>query len=530
MNKKHSLLIPLFFALSVFSDEWIDGICNEGQGYIEFTYGEYIGGCKDERTAHGTGTFIFEDTSTNFIWMEDGTVYEGDWIDGYMQGTGTLLWLDGRTYQGYFYKSQRYGLGFEARPDGTGKFVMYDENNLSSKDYLCIGCDLSNEGKKAQFWLREEESPQQYIGNFTNGQRTGRGKYSWFFYDNYQDRDVYEGDFVEGQLSGKGKYFWPDGNVYEGDYVEGQRAGKGKAIWSDGTVYEGDWVEGSRTGKGKYFWPNGDIYEGMFKDGLEHGYGTTTLQDGTSSFGIYDMGTLLDVDGLCIEGNCLNGRGKYINNLGELYEGKWSDGKRNGIGTLTNVLENTSKKSLWGNDIVLCDFEQAKVIDKKLACEEDKKLIIPENKKQFTFTTDEIASKKINAIVFRNLHWEMSEEEIKEAMNKKTNSLCTDGGLTMICAIGINANILLLDLANARMYFECGIYNGCKNSPLKMSRILGEKLGLSGWKYQSEFGGISGQFYCAKGKAGDQICASKTIADDGTRQNGVYLAKGSLSS
>ena len=147
MNKKHSLLIPLFFALSVFSDEWIDGICNEGQGYIEFTYGEYIGGCKDERTAHGTGTFIYEDTSTNFTWMEDGTVYEGDWVDGYMQGTGTLLWLDGRTYQGYFYKSQRYGLGFEARPDGTGKFVMYDENNLSSKDYLCIGCDLSNEGK-----------------------------------------------------------------------------------------------------------------------------------------------------------------------------------------------------------------------------------------------------------------------------------------------------------------------------------------------------------------------------------------------
>ena len=60
---------------------------------------------------------------------------------------------------------------------------------------------------------------------------------------------MYEGDFVDGKKTGKGKYTWADGNVYEGDYVDGKKTGKGKFTWADGNVYEGDFVDDKmRTG------------------------------------------------------------------------------------------------------------------------------------------------------------------------------------------------------------------------------------------------------------------------------------------
>ena len=150
----------------------------------------------------------------------------------------------------------------------------------------------------------------------------------------------------------------------------------------------------------------------------------------------------------------------------------------------------------------------------------------------FFFLTLSIFSneEKIDAIVFSDLHWEMSEEEIKEAMNTKSNGLCTDLGLAVTCFVNNFNTLLLLDSANERIYFSCGVYNGCSYSPKEMSEIIGKRLGLRDWEYQVEYGGAYGQFYCAKGKAGDKICTGKTLGEDGTTQIGVYLAKGALGS
>ena len=137
---------------------------------------------------------------------------------------------------------------------------------------------------------------------------------------------------------------------------------------------------------------------------------------------------------------------------------------------------------------------------------------------------------KIDAIVFSDLHWEMSKKEIKETMNTKSNGLCTDMGLAVTCFVNAFNNLLVLDSVNEIIYFSCGIYNGCSYSPKEMSEIIGERLGLRDWQYQIEFGGAYGQFYCAKGKAGDKICTSKNIGNDGSTNYGVYLAKGALGS
>ena len=88
----------------------------------------------------------------------------------------------------------------------------------------------------------------------------------------YRGDFVYQGDFVNGNRTGKGKYTWGDGSsyegdVYEGDFVNGIQTGKGKYTWADGEVYEGDWVNGNQTGKGKKTWANGDVYEEDLVDG-----------------------------------------------------------------------------------------------------------------------------------------------------------------------------------------------------------------------------------------------------------------------
>ena len=49
--------------------------------------------------------------------FENGDTYEGEFVDGYFQGTGTYTSKDGWTYEGQFVKGQA---------DGQGKLTTQD--------------------------------------------------------------------------------------------------------------------------------------------------------------------------------------------------------------------------------------------------------------------------------------------------------------------------------------------------------------------------------------------------------------------
>ena len=51
------------------------------------------------------------------------------------------------------------------------------------------------------------------------------------------------------------------------DWVNGDRQGRGKFTYSDGETYEGQWDEDTREGKGKCIYANGEIYEGNCVNG-----------------------------------------------------------------------------------------------------------------------------------------------------------------------------------------------------------------------------------------------------------------------
>jgi len=58
--------------------------------------------------------------------------------------------------------------------------------------------------------------------------------------------------------------------------------GKARVILTNGNSHEGDsWEYGVRQGKGIYRWVNGDIYEGDFVDGKKEGEGKLFRADGS---------------------------------------------------------------------------------------------------------------------------------------------------------------------------------------------------------------------------------------------------------
>ena len=52
------------------------------------------------------------------------------------------------------------------------------------------------------------------------------------------------------------------------------REGYGEYFYNDANeIYFGNWHNDVQEGDGKYYYGNGDVYEGKFADGKSHGFG-----------------------------------------------------------------------------------------------------------------------------------------------------------------------------------------------------------------------------------------------------------------
>ena|SRR3712207_231853 len=135
----------------------------------------------------------------------------------------------------------------------------------------------------------------EYIGNFVNGIREGKGTYTYSngneyignFKGNksngvgrmkYINGDEYLGNWSDGKKEGTGIYTWENGFMYIGNFVDGKMDGEGSCFNSKGElVYSGEWLKGQIHGKGKYIWNKNKYYEGDFVQGEKHGYGSFYL-------------------------------------------------------------------------------------------------------------------------------------------------------------------------------------------------------------------------------------------------------------
>ena len=96
--------------------------------------------------------------------------------------------------------------------------------------------------------------------------------------------------------------------------------GEGTWVWDDGDKFEGFWKDGLYI-DGVFFYKNAGEYEGKFKDGMRHGIGTMSWANGSQYSGDWNN----DQE---------NGNGIWFSGDSEdRYEGEFKESKFNGQGT-----------------------------------------------------------------------------------------------------------------------------------------------------------------------------------------------------
>jgi len=170
-------------------------------------------------------------------------------------GTKTVTRADGSVYQGEFLNGLRQGRGICNYPEG----FCYDGDWLNDK--------ATGQGKYTNL------DGSVYVGGFLNGFRSGKGK------ETLADGRIYDGQWADNQKNGKGVMTWTDGDRYEGQIKDDNLNGFGKIYRADGGIYEGNFVNGEYHGLGTYYHPDGDVYEGEFSEGVESGQAKYSFAD-----------------------------------------------------------------------------------------------------------------------------------------------------------------------------------------------------------------------------------------------------------
>lgn len=170
--------------------------------------------------------------------------YEGEWSKGKKHGHGKLVMADGSFYEGQFIDGEIQGHGFRrwafTGNEYTGQFVKGELNGY--------GVMVYGDGTR-------------YEGEWVENRREGEGKLT------NKDGSIYEGFFHNHRRHGEGKWILSNGDVYEGDWVNDLRQGHGVMKFVDGTIYGGQWWGDVFNGEGSMFHNSGVSYEGMWVNG-----------------------------------------------------------------------------------------------------------------------------------------------------------------------------------------------------------------------------------------------------------------------
>ena len=110
----------------------------------------------------------------------------------------------------------------------------------------------------------------KYVGEFKDGNRHGRGFYT------FKSGERYDGEWVNGQKHGNGVHVLSGGDKYEGDFRFNLRNGWG--IYTNAVVtrdkgrkFEGEWVNDFQHGLGVWIDENGNQHPGQWENGVFSG-------------------------------------------------------------------------------------------------------------------------------------------------------------------------------------------------------------------------------------------------------------------
>ena len=175
-----------------------------------------------------------------------------------------------------------------------------------------------------------------YIGKMINNKMHGMGNY--IFYSERETKNEYVGEFKNNNREGKGVYKFSNGDEYTGNFKREMANGIGRMIYNSGSEYLGEWKDSRKDGYGFYQWKDGDMYIGEFKQGKFNGRGSC-----------FDRNGKLVYEGQWVN-NVINGKGRFIWEDGKSYEGDFKDGRKHGEGTFYDEDGDILYSGTWEND------------------------------------------------------------------------------------------------------------------------------------------------------------------------------------
>ena len=272
----------------LYNGEWKTGV-RAGKGTLIYPNGKKYEGDWECDQMHGRGRFEWE----------NGEIYEGEWKKGVRDGKGKLVYSTGERYEGAWENDKMHGWGEIHLPDTKKNGFSIKYGNFSDVTWI-------------------NSSKGRFVGRFT----TLSGKYyqgEWlrfrkdgFIVSMDADGTIYQGFFSEDSPFGKVTLilphleeaiicFWKDGKLMTGDKgitdyfsmkttfpPNVQRNGKGSGKWYDG-IFFGQWKYNQPYGRGRMKYSNKSEFKGEFKDGYRHGNGQEITPEGTKYSGTWEM-------------------------------------------------------------------------------------------------------------------------------------------------------------------------------------------------------------------------------------------------
>lgn len=219
--------------------------------------------------------------STDMVWTdcfgrytyEDGSIYEGFFIEDKRNGQGTNTWPDGAKYVGWFKDDNKHGQGTLTLADGekyVGEFKEDKRNGQGTNTWpdgeTFAGQWQSDYPISGVRSIPSSEGTQRFEGSFdSEGLLTGIGK--WSSTDS-EGTHEYQGNFEAGNFEGRGTFVFPDGRKYVGQFRKDQFSGQGTLTYADGSKYVGQFRDDAFNGRGVLYAPDGRVtQQGEFKDG-----------------------------------------------------------------------------------------------------------------------------------------------------------------------------------------------------------------------------------------------------------------------
>jgi len=151
-------------------------------------------------------------------------------------------------FTGWFLNGMKHGKGMQTYEDGTFYEGEWVNGLRDGYGYLASKCPKTSRIKRI------------YTGLWANDKPSGYG------IKTFPDGGVYKGEFMRGKRHGVGHMYYSDGHVYTGMWTNDARDGVGRHVNSiTGSFYEGAFKKDTKCGLGRYYhFETGQMQEGVW--------------------------------------------------------------------------------------------------------------------------------------------------------------------------------------------------------------------------------------------------------------------------